>query len=517
MPSGWRLLTRAPYLFAVIALALMIGATVPLAKTALSSPTIVALAYAGIAAGSLITVALVRALTHHTRSLSAEITGAIGLLEGERQTHHDTKADAELKLKVAQEQRRLVEDRLASLTRALPGVVLWYDKGGNVVGAEGSALATLFPGESVVGKTVQHLKSRHPNAEWNFRRAVSGEEFTAIEQLPDARVETRYRPLRDGKSVTGVLSIALDLRERDRLEMALRESDERARRMFEEMPVAAAFIGADDRFLLANRAFADALGVDAKQLASMALGAFTHPEDVERDKVTRERLMRGEIPLYRGVKRLVRKDGEVVPFEATETVLRDPAGRPLYELLMLKDATGRAHDEQIAAHFARHDPTTDLPNRVSFEERLEQSLAKMNAEKQRLGLVVFDVVNVDVVAQRLGRAAGDALLREVARRVGGALPDGDTLARTGRTQFALAVSRRGAAGTAEVVERLLTAVADGFAVDGQRVHADLRLGFAMFPEDATDGEQLLRRSEAALHHAKKNERRYIRYGDNVLV
>ena len=512
-----RLLIRAPYLFVAVAFLLAAGAAVPLAQSTAPSPTIVALALSGLAVAIAMTLFVVRALARHARDLTNEINGVTGALHGERQTHNDTKADAELRLKVAQEQRRLVEDRLGSVLRGLPGAVLWYDKGGVVVAAEGSALGTLFAGEAVVGRKVQDLKARHANAEWNFRRAASGEEFTAIEQFPDLRVETRYLPLREGKHVSGVLAISLDLRERDRLELALRESDERARRMFEEMPVAAAFVGTDDRILLANHALANALGIDAKQLTSLSFTAITHPEDASADKPVRERLLRGELPVHRGARRLVRKDGDVLSFDATQTVLRDPQGRPLYVLVMLKDATGRAHDEQVAAHYARHDPTTDLPNRVAFEERLDQTLAKMNVEKQRLGLVAFDVVNLGDVAARLGRGASDAILREIARRVGAALSDADVLARTGRGQFALAVPRRGAAGTAEVVEKLLSAVADGFAVEGERVHADLRLGFAMYPEDAGDGEQLLRRAEAALHHAKKNDRRYIRYGDNVLV
>src|SRR5439155_22163542 len=242
-----------------------------------------------------------------------------------------------------------------------------------------------------------------------------------------------------------------------------------------------------------------------------------HPDEAEADRAIHERLMRGEIPAYRGAKRLIRKDGEIMAFDATATVLRDVGGHPLYEILMLKDASGRAHDEQTATHYSRHDPTTDLPNRVAFDEQLEQSIAKMTAEKQRLGLVAFDVVNLGAISQRLGRPAADTILRELARRVASGLSDADTLARIGRAQFALAVARRGAAGTAAMVEKLLTAVADGFAIDSQRIHADLRLGFAMYPEDAEDAEQLLRRAEAALHHAKRNDRRYIRYGDNVLV
>lgn len=513
---SWGPLTRAPYLVVAIAFGLAIGAVIPLAQGA-SSPALVAVAFLGLVGAVATTIVVIRALAYHSRHLSAEITGVTGMLHGERQALSTTKADADLRLKVTQDQLRALEDRFTGVARSLPGAVIWYDKGGVVVAADGGALAAFFPGESIVGRSAHDIAARNPNAESHFRRALGGEEFTAVEQLPELRIETHYLPLREGKAGTGVLAISLDLRERDRLELGLRESDERARRMFEEMPIAAAFVGTDDRILLANRALAVAVGIDAKQLGSLTLSALEHPDDAAANKTTRERVLSGDVPVSRAAKRLVRKDGDVLAYEATETAVRDPQGRALYALVMLKDATGSAHDEQVAAHFARHDATTDLPNRIAFDERLERSLAKMSAEKQRLGLVAFDVVNLGVVTQRLGQGAGDAALREIARRVVSALSDADILARVGRGQFALALPRRGAAGTAEVVEKLLSAVADGFSLEGQRVHADLRLGFAMFPEDAGDAEQLLRRAEAALHHAKRNDRRYIRYGDNVLV
>ena len=507
---------RGPYLAVVVAFALAVAAALPIAQTSAAPQSSVAVAAGGAVLGALIVMAIVVTLSRRVDRLTAEVTEMTGQLEGERRGHTDTRADAELRLRVAQEQRRLLDERFASVVRAIPGALVWYDRNAVVTAASGAALLTIYPGDSIVGKSVQDLKARNPSAEGNIRRALTGEEFTAIEQLPELRIETRYVPLHEGDTLSGVLAVSLDLRERDRLEQTLLESDERARRLFDELPIPAAFVGADDRILLANRSFSDALGLDAKRLASTTLRALTHPDDAAADGA-RERLLAGEVRVHHAPRRLLRKDGVALAYDASFTVVRDAQSRPLYQIVMLKEASGRAHDEQVAAHYARHDPTTELPNRVAFEERLEQTLAAIGAEKQRLGLVAFDVVNLAAIAQRLGRPAADAVLRELARRARGPLSEADTLARIGRGLFALAVARRGAAGTAEVVEKLLAAVADGFSLDGQRIHPDLRLGFAMFPEDAGDAEQLLRRAELALHHAKRNDRRYVRFAENVLV
>ncbi len=469
---------------------------------------------------------LVGALLGRVRGLSEELHDSTELLTSERgliqqenasrDRARDTLRATESRLHATETRLAATEARLRTLAGNVPAAILTYDTSGRVVAAEGAGLGSLT-NEPLVGRSVQELAAWYPTAAAHLSRALGGEEFTVVEQLADHAIETRYAPLREDAAVFGALAVSVDLRERDRAARALRESDERFPRMLESAPIAAALVGADGRIRLANRAFGEALGFAPRELSGLHFPEITHPEDRDLDATLHEQLLRGEIPSYVVEKRFLRKDGKAVWLEQTATVVRDAHGSPLYGVRMFQSMAGRERDQQVAEHYSRYDAITDLPNRVLLEERLEEWLAKMRREQQRLALVAFDVDNFSTVSDQPGRPAGDKVLGELARRLRAMLTDGDTLARVGVAEFALVLPRRGAAGAAEVVEKLVGAIEDGVSIDGQAVRVDLRLGFAMFPEDAADVGQLLRRADAALAGAKRAGHRLARYAEGAPV
>lgn len=481
-----------------------------------ASQTVLAIATAswllglGIALALLVSALLgrIRAVSEELRQASDLVASGSDLLLQERVS----RGHAEDALQAGQTTLRAMELRIRTLLSTVPAAILAYDASGAVTAAEGGALAALTD-QPLVGRSARDLAEWHPSAHDHVRRALAGEEFTAVEQLRGHRIETRYVPLRQDATVVGALAISVDLRDRDRAARGVREADERFRRLFENAPVAAAVVAPDGRVLLANPAFGELLGFNSTDLRGLRFPELTHPEDRELDATLHERLVRGEIPSYTVEKRLRRKDGSTLRLEVIATVVRDAEGHALYDIRMLR---GRP-DEELVEHYSRYDALTRLPNRLLLEERLEQAVALALGDHQRLALVAFDVDNLGVIVDRLGSAAGDQLLRELSVRLRDVLGDGDLLACVGRHEFALLLPGRGAAGAAEVVEKLVTEIQDGVTLDGQRIYPELRLGFAMFPEDAADAEQLLRRAHAALLVAKQNGRRYTRYAEGVLV
>jgi diguanylate cyclase (GGDEF)-like protein/PAS domain S-box-containing protein len=450
----------------------------------------------------------IRAVSEELRSSSESSAVERDLLLRERVA----RSRAEHELQAAQTTLRAMELRIRTLLSNIPAAILAYDASGAVTAADGGALAGLTD-QPLVGRSARDLAEWHPAAAEHVRRALAGEEFTAVEQLRDHRIETRYVPLRQDTIVVGALAVSIDLRERDRAARAVREADERFRRLFENAPVAAVVVAPDGGVLLANPAFGEMLGFTATDLSKLSFHELTHPDDRELDAALHERLLRGEIPSYTVEKRLRRKDGGMLPLEVIATVVRDAEGRALYGVRLLR---GRPDDE-LVERYTRYDALTRLPNRLLLEERLERAVAHALSVHQRLALVAFDVDNLGVIVDRLGSAAGDQLLRELPMRLRDVLGDGDLLACVGRHEFALVLPGRGAAGAAELVEKLLAELQDGITLDGQQIHPELRLGFAMFPEDAADAEQLLRRADAALLVAKRSGRRYTRYAEGVLV
>jgi diguanylate cyclase len=171
------------------------------------------------------------------------------------------------------------------------------------------------------------------------------------------------------------------------------------------------------------------------------------------------------------------------------------------------DITERKRNESRIAHMARHDALTDLPNRTLFHECLTQRLDDVRRLGGGCAVLCLDLDRFKAVNDTLGHLAGDALLRETARRLNQVVQGGNTIARLGGDEFAVIVSEvKGAEAVSNLAASLVAAIRAPMNIGTQSVEVGVSVGIALAPEHGADGETVFRRADLALYQAKADGR-----------
>jgi PAS domain S-box-containing protein len=143
-----------------------------------------------------------------------------------------------------------------------------------------------------------------------------------------------------------LLVLAATITERQRADVALRDSEERFRRIFEDGPLGLVIVDHTFRLVRVNKALCRMLGYAASELEGLSFVDITHPDDVDTDVELAERALRGIIPGYQIQKRYLKKNGDVVPISLTASIVRDTIGNPMYGLGIIEDVSERHRAEE---------------------------------------------------------------------------------------------------------------------------------------------------------------------------
>jgi diguanylate cyclase (GGDEF)-like protein/PAS domain S-box-containing protein len=206
----------------------------------------------------------------------------------------------------------------------------------------------------------------------------------------------------------------------------------------------------------------------------------------------------------------VRKDGAEVHVSLTVSPIVDARGRVIAAAEIGRDISARKRADQRVAYLAYHDDLTGLPNRLMFGEHLDLALARAQRHGRQVAVLYVDLDDFKQVNDTYGHEAGDQLLRQIARRLERATRATDLVARHGGDEFIVLVAdlpagpetaARDIAHTiAAHVEQALAAPA---VLDGATLTAGGSVGIAVYPEDATTSDALLRRADAAMYQSKE--------------
>src|SRR6185437_10743059 len=171
-------------------------------------------------------------------------------------------------------------------------------------------------------------------------------------------------------------------------------------------------------------------------------------------------------------------------------------------------------DKQDAVHFLNFfDPLTGLAKRALLCERLGRWLAGSSDRPQRLAVKVFDIDHLSVINDSHGRNVGDRLLQSVADRLKAHFPDTERLAHLGGGTFVNVVPLESSSdGEPAALYRDLSGLfAKPFVIDERDIAVTVRCGFAFYPDNGREANQLVQNAEAALKEAKSSGEPYLHH------
>jgi diguanylate cyclase (GGDEF)-like protein/PAS domain S-box-containing protein len=259
------------------------------------------------------------------------------------------------------------------------------------------------------------------------------------------------------------------------------------------------------------------LGYSPAELGSSSAFEQIHPED--RFKV----LEAGREARSTGVGkkidyRIRHKDGTWRVLESIAGTIRDEKGDVTKLVIVNRDVTDRKKAEEQAEHSSFHDGLTGLPNRRLFLNRLEHLLERAQRTPERQYAVLFIALDqFKVLNDASGSGVGDQIIAEMGRRLGACLREEDTVARAHEaTAISAAVlSRMGGDEFTILLEgvidsndamragqRILSAVAEPFHVEGHELRISASVGIALSTPAHTQAEELLQEADVAMRRAK---------------
>jgi diguanylate cyclase (GGDEF)-like protein/PAS domain S-box-containing protein len=212
-----------------------------------------------------------------------------------------------------------------------------------------------------------------------------------------------------------------------------------------------------------------------------------------------------------------RRDAAPFPMEMSVTGVRDRTGALTHYVAACTDITKRKRDEEHIRFQANYDMLTHLPNRYLIMDRLEQAILKAQRDGSRVCVLFLDLDRFKNINDSYGHAAGDEVLKLVARRLRQVVRMSDTVGRLAGDEFIIVLTEvsDGDVG-GQVAEKITEVLSEAFQVLDAELFCLPSIGITYYPDQAETVETLLRNADIAMYHAKHSGNdRYMTFSSDM--
>ncbi|MFT7004821.1 MAG: diguanylate cyclase (GGDEF)-like protein/PAS domain S-box-containing protein, partial [Sulfurimonas sp.] len=174
--------------------------------------------------------------------------------------------------------------------------------------------------------------------------------------------------------------------------------------------------------------------------------------------------------------------------------------------------------KNILHHQAHHDSLTGLPNRILFNDRLEQAIETAKRNKTSFALLFIDLDHFKEINDSLGHNFGDEVLITVSKKLKEVIRYEDTVARLGGDEFTIILKNLSKVEDASMIaNKILETLSKAIIVDNNTLYASCSIGISIYPNDGLSAQSLLKFSDSAMYKAKEEGRNNFQYYNSTMT
>ena len=392
------------------------------------------------------------------------------------------------------------------------------------------------PDEEVDGSVESWLARVHPDDRERIQ-AINSQQDNGALSFKEIEYRERRRDghwiwiLSRGKAVAWnpdgsacrVLGTDTDITKIKRVEAQLALEKERLKVTLESIADGVISTDAAGLVVFMNRVAEEMTGWPSTEAAGRNVGEIFAILDETSARLTvnpvAECLSKGRLHYLDGETILLGRFGGRRDVSASAAPVRTPQGAVIGAVLVFQDVTDSRALQRQLAHTAMHDSLTELPNRTTFQQALQEAVRQAQREVREHALCFIDIDHFKKINDNAGHAAGDAVLHDIGAAIRGVCRANDLAARIGGDEFALLLPDCSVASAERIAEKIIDVIA-ALRFSWQDACEDCEefgasIGIAAIASRATDPAELMRQADAACYVAKARGRNCVAVYDDV--
>lgn len=269
---------------------------------------------------------------------------------------------------------------------------------------------------------------------------------------------------------------------------------------FKESPIASLIVTEKGEILQVNNSFLKMMGYKEEELLHENMSIF---KSFKHDNAFYKNLWKN-LDLHKEYSFEIfnrDKNGAIIHLKGRVQFVK--SSKKEYFIVSFEDITQQRLHEQRQQHLATHDPLTGLANRALLTDRYEHAILNAKRHHTKLGIMICDLNEFKQINDSYGHNFGDAVLKEVSKRLESLIRASDTVARYGGDEFILILEQIGSVNVEEMKKEIHNHLTFDINYENESCRINTAIGHACFPSDGTTFEQLVSVADNNMYDAKR--------------